>query len=70
MITVNYLLSDIIDLQGSKIKYQIKQNPATLTNEEKLFFLNMIKQYKQIKTAAASTEAAAVLNYLSLFQDV
>lgn len=49
MITVNYLLSDIIDLQGSIIKYQIKQNPATLTNEEKLFFLNMIKQYKQIK---------------------
>lgn len=48
-VTVDYLLSDIIDLQGNIITDQINQNLATLTDEEKLFFLNMIKQYKQIE---------------------
>lgn len=47
-VTVDYLLSDIVDLQSNIITEQINHNLATLTDEEKLFFLNMIKQYKQI----------------------
>ncbi len=48
-VTVDYLLSDTIEIDSDIIMVQISQNLSTLDYEEKLFFLNMIKQYKEIR---------------------
>ena len=48
-VTVDYLLSDTMEVQGDKIINQIAQNLSTLSDDEKLFFLNVIKQYKNIE---------------------
>ena len=48
-VTVDYLLSDTMEVQGDKIMTQIAQNLSTLSDDEKLFFLNVIKQYKNIE---------------------
>ncbi len=48
-VTVDYLLSDTMEVQGDKIMNQIAQNLSTLSDDEKLFFLNVIKQYKNIE---------------------
>lgn len=45
-VTVDYLLSDTMEVQSDKIMTQIAQNLSTLSDDEKLFFLNVIKQYK------------------------
>lgn len=48
-VTVDYLLSDTMEVHGDKIMTQIAQNLSTLSDDEKLFFLNVIKQYKNIE---------------------
>lgn len=48
-VTVDYLLSDSTDIQSDEITVKIVQSLSTLNDNEKLFFLNMIKQYKNIK---------------------
>lgn len=48
-VTVDYLLSDTMKVQSDKIMTQIAQNLSTLSDDEKLFFLNVIKQYKNIE---------------------
>ena len=48
-VTVDYLLSDTMEVQGDKIMNQIAQNLSTFSDDEKLFFLNVIKQYKNIE---------------------
>ena len=48
-VTVDYLLSDTMEVQGDKIMNQIAHNLSTLSDDEKLFFLNVIKQYKIIE---------------------
>ena len=48
-VTVDYLLSDTMEVQGDKIMNQIAHNLSTLRDDEKLFFLNVIKQYKNIE---------------------
>ena len=48
-VTVDYLLSDTMEVQSDKIMTQIAQNLSTLSDDEKLFFLNIIKQYKNIE---------------------
>ena len=48
-VTVDYLLSDTMEAQSDKIMTQIAQNLSTLSDDEKLFFLNVIKQYKNIE---------------------
>ena len=48
-VTVDYLLSDTMEVQGDKIMNQIAQNLSTLSDDEKLFFLNVIKQKKNIQ---------------------
>ena len=45
----DYLLNDTIKVQGDKIMAQISQSLSTLSDDEKLFFLNVIKQYKNIE---------------------
>lgn len=47
--TVDYLLSDTMEVHSDKIMTQIAQNLSTLSDDEKLFFLNVIKQYKNIE---------------------
>lgn len=48
-VSVDYLLSDSIPLETNSIIEQITLNLSDLSDDEKLFFLNMIKQYKSIK---------------------
>lgn len=48
-VTVDYLLSDTMEVQSDKIMTQIAQNLSTLSDDEKLFFLNVIKHYKNIE---------------------
>ncbi|MGN0452803.1 MAG: helix-turn-helix domain-containing protein [Ruminococcus sp.] len=48
-VSVDYLLSDTINLSGDNISAQIGYNLSSLSDDEKLFFLNMIKQYKNIE---------------------
>lgn len=48
-VTVDYLLSDTMEVKSDKIMTQIAQNLSTLSDDEKLFFLNVIKQYKNIE---------------------
>lgn len=48
-VSVDYLLSDSIPLETNSIIDQITLNLSDLSDDEKLFFLNMIKQYKSIK---------------------
>lgn len=48
-VTVDYLLSVTMEVQSDKIMTQIAQNLSTLSDDEKLFFLNVIKQYKNIE---------------------
>ncbi len=47
-VTVDYLLSDTVNVETDVISEQIVHNLATLNEDEKLYFLNMIKQYKAI----------------------
>ncbi len=47
-VSVDYLLSDIVNLQSNGIIEQIIYNLSDLNDEEKIYFLNMIKQYKNI----------------------
>ncbi len=48
-VSVDYLLSDTVDLKHDLIIEQINTNLSDLTDDEKLYFLNMIKQYKSLK---------------------
>lgn len=48
-VSVDYLLSDTMDISGDNISAQISYNLSSLNDDEKLFFLNMIKQYKNIE---------------------
>lgn len=47
-VTVDYLLSDMIEINTDSITDQITQSVSTLNDDEKLYFLNMIKQYKSL----------------------
>lgn len=47
-VSVDYLLTDTIELYSDKIIAQIAQSLANLNDDEKLYFLNMIKQYKSL----------------------
>lgn len=47
-VSVDYLLNDTINLQSDSISEQINLNLSDLTEDEKLFFLNIIKQYKAL----------------------
>ena len=47
-VSVDYLLNETINVHTNKITEQITQNVSTLSDDEKLYFLNMIKQYKAI----------------------
>ncbi len=48
-VTVDYLLSDTLASPKDIISEQIVQSLSELNENEKLYFLNMIKQYKLIK---------------------
>lgn len=48
-VTVDYLLSDTSQVQSNELTTKILQSLLTLNDSEKLFFLNMIKQYKNIE---------------------
>lgn len=48
-VTVDYLLSDTLVSPKDTISEQIVQSLSELNENEKLYFLNMIKQYKLIK---------------------
>lgn len=48
-VSVDYLLNDSININTDNITAQINHSLGSLTTEEKLYFLNMIKQYKQLK---------------------
>ncbi|GEM_PF-150495 len=50
-VSVDYLLRDSIPIEPDSIIDQITYNLSDLTDEEKLFFLNIITQYKSIKGA-------------------
>lgn len=47
-VSVDYLLSDTVAINGDVISEQIIQHLSPLSDDEKLFFLNIIKQYKKI----------------------
>lgn len=47
-VSIDYLLSDTVKLSNDNISAQIEYNLSTLNDDERLFFLNMIKQYKNI----------------------
>lgn len=47
-VSVDYLLSDTVAINGDVISEQIVQHLSPLSDDEKLFFLNIIKQYKTI----------------------
>ena len=48
-VSVDYLLSDVLEIKTDNITDQINSNLSELTFEERLFFLNMIKQYRAIE---------------------
>lgn len=48
-VTVDYLLNDTLFSPKDTISEQIVQSLSELNENEKLYFLNMIKQYKLIK---------------------
>ena len=48
-VTVDYLLSDTSQVQSNELTTKILQSVLSLNDSEKLFFLNMIKQYKNIE---------------------
>ncbi len=48
-VTVDFLLSDTLDMQSDVLSLQISESVSTLNESEKMFFLNMIKQYKNIQ---------------------
>lgn len=48
-VTVDYLLSDTSQVQSNELTAKILQSVLTLNDSEKLYFLNMIKQYKNIE---------------------
>ncbi len=47
-VSIDYLLSDTIELHSDQISEQIIQNLSTLNDDERLYFLNIIKQYKTL----------------------
>lgn len=47
-VSIDYLLSDIIEIANDTITAQITQSLSSLNDNEKLYFLNMINQYKLI----------------------
>lgn len=47
-VSVECLLNDTEELQTDKISEQISQNLSDLNDDEKLYFLNMIRQYKTL----------------------
>lgn len=47
-VSVDYLLSEIVRTPHDNITAQIIHNLSSLNDNERLFFLNMIKQYKMI----------------------
>ncbi len=47
-VSVDYLLSEIVVAPHDNITAQIIHNLSSLNDNERLFFLNMIKQYKMI----------------------
>ena len=48
-VSVQYLLYDKVDLEEDVISQQILQDISALNENEKIYFLNMIKQYKLLK---------------------
>lgn len=48
-VTVDYLLSDTFEINNDTIIAEISRDLSTLNSDEKMFFLSMIKQYKEIK---------------------
>ena len=48
-VSVDYLLNDSIKFCEDKISEQISQNLQSLNDDEKIYFLNMIKQYRALK---------------------
>ncbi len=48
-VSVQYLLYDKMDLEEDVISQQILQDISSLSENEKIYFLNMIKQYKLLK---------------------
>ena len=47
-VSVDYLLSDIVGIKNDQIIEQILFSLDKLSDEEKLFFLNIIKQYQAL----------------------
>lgn len=48
-VSVQYLLYDKVDLEEDVISQQILQDISALNENEKIYFLKMIKQYKLLK---------------------
>ncbi len=48
-VTVDYLLSDDLPISSDTITQNICQSLADLSDDEKLYFLNMIKLYKTLE---------------------
>lgn len=47
-VSVDYLLNDTVSVPNDNISAQIIQSISSLNDNEKIYFLNMIKQYKNI----------------------
>ena len=48
-VSIDYLLKENIPYYEDKILNQISQNLQSLNDDEKIYFLNMIKQYRSLK---------------------
>lgn len=48
-VSIDYLLNENIPYCEDKILCQISQNLQLLNDDEKIYFLNMIKQYRTLK---------------------
>lgn len=48
-VSIDYLLNENITYCEDKILSQISQNLQPLNDDEKIYFLNMIKQYRTLK---------------------
>lgn len=50
-VSIDYLLSDTVEVYSDKIIAQIIQNMSDFNDEEKFYFLNMVKQYKSLRNS-------------------
>lgn len=48
-VTVDYLLCDTLDMQSDVLSMQIFESISDLNDSEKMYFLSMIRQYKDIE---------------------